>query len=368
MDSVNPIEKAVEIRCQDKFGNVIDEFKLDNPIGQDQVRIEGCKLFVAEDYSEKIVVVVIPRGDKFEKKQIEFRLEDAQEDAITVVLEPVQYKVVFRVGNAEFDATDTMNPSEVRTKWGAYDYEINNTNRTIYVRVYGKPVEKVKNEPIHTVVERRSIFRSIGRRFPGNRKWLLFLLLLLLGYGIYACVSKYVYEKTPWPFNAKPVSQFDGSFDDQFEDPVDVQSEAQTEAETQTEEQVSASQGNEEPAGVVPEVVMVADSDHQHDVDYLKREKKWDVDSLRTPEYKALFDALKAGDVDQVIQLKDALFDTVNIHNDFKKVVEGLNKFKANDDQKKLSTSKSEMIRLCKNGSFEIGELSYSIYLIDKRN
>ena len=368
MDSVNPIEKAIEIRCQDKFGNVIDEFKLDHPLGQDQVRIEGCKVFVAEDYSEKIVVVVIPRGDKFEKKQIEFSLENVQEDAVTVVLEPVQYKVVFRIGNAEFDATETMNPSEVRTKWGTYDYEINNTNRTIYIRVHGKPVEKVKSEPVHTVVERRSIFRSIGRRFPGNRKWLLFLLLLLLGYGIYAGVSKYAYKKTPWPFNGKNASQVDGSFDDQFEDPVDVQAEAQAEAESQAEEQVATPQGDEEQADVAQEAVMVADSDHQHDVDYLKREKRWTVDSLRTPEYRALFDAFKEGDVDQVIQLKDALFDTVNIQSDFKKVVEGLNKFKANDDQKKLSTSKSEMIRLSKNGSFEIGELSYSISLIDKRN
>ena len=368
MDPVNSIEKAIEIRCQDKFGSVIDEFKLDKPLGQDQVRIEGSKLFVAEDYSETIVVVVIPRGDKFEKKQIEFRLKDVNEDAFTVVLEPVQYKVVFRIGNAEFDATETMNPSEVRTKWGTYDYEINNTNRTVYIRVHGKPVEKVKNEPIHTVVERRSIFRSIGRRFPGNRKWLLLLLLLLLGYGIYACVSKYVYEKTPWPFKAKIVSPTDGSFDDQFEDSVDGQGETQAEAESQAEEQVVAPQGNEEQVSDAPEVVQVADSEHQHDVDYLKREKKWNMDSLRTPEYKALFDALKEGNVDQVIQLKDALFDTVNIHNDFKKVVDGLNKFKANDDQKKLSTAKSEMIRLSKNGSFEIGELSYSIYLIDKRN
>ena len=92
------------------------------------------------------------------------------------------------------------------------------------------------------------------------------------------------------------------------------------------------------------------------------------MDSLRTPEYRALFDALREGNVDQVIQLKDELFDSVNIQNDFKKVVDGLSKFKANDDQKKLSTSKSEMKRLSKNGSFEIGELSYCIYLIDKRN
>ena len=121
MDPMNPVEKAIEIRCQDKFGNVIDEFKLDSPVEQDQVRIEGCKLFVAEDYSGTIVVVVIPRGDKFEKKQIEFRLEDVKEDAVSVVLEPVQYKVVFRIGNAEFDATETRNPSEARTKWGSYD-------------------------------------------------------------------------------------------------------------------------------------------------------------------------------------------------------------------------------------------------------
>lgn len=356
MDSVSPIKKAIEIRCQDKFGNVIDEFKLDKPIGQDQVRIEGCKLFVSEDYSETIALEVIPRGDKFERQQIEFRLEDVKEDTFTVVLEPVQYKVVFRVGNAEFDATETMNPSMVRTKWGAYDYEINNANRTIYVKVYGKPVEKVKNEPMHTVVERPSILKGIKRHFSGRKKWLLLLFALLLGYGIYACVSKFAYEKTPWPFKARTALQSDGQFDDQFED------------EAQTLEQVTASSDKEDPSSVVPETVKVADFGHQHDVDYLKREKKWDVDSIRTPEYRTLFDALKEGGIDQVIELKDALFDSVNVQNDFKKVVDGLSKFKANDDQKKLKMSKDEMTRLCKNGSFEIGELSYSISVIDKRN
>ena len=367
MDSVNPMGKSVEIKCQDKFGNVIDEFRLGDSLRQEQVRIEGSKVFVAENYSGTIVLDIIPRGDKFEKKQIEFQLEDVKEDVYMVVLELVQYKVVFRVGNTEFDTAETMNPSAVRTKWGTYDYEINNNNRTIYIKVHGKPVEKVNREPIHTVVERQSIFRSIRKRFPGKRKWLLFLMALLLGYGIYACVSKFAYEKTPWPFKAKTELQSDVQFDDQFDDQFEDQDEAQV--EVQTKEQVMASQGKEEePLGATPETVKVADSDHQHDIDYLKREKKWNVDSLKTPEYRTLFDALKAGDVDQVIQLKDALFDTVNIHSDFKKVVEGLNKFKANDDQKKLSTSKSEMIRLSKNGSFEIGELSYSIYLIDKRN
>lgn len=362
MDSVNPIEKAIEIRCQDKYGNVIDEFKLDKPLGQDQVKIEGRKLFVAEDYSKSIILEVVPRGDKFERQQIEFLVEDVKEDVFTVVLEPVQYKVVFRVGNAEFDTTETMNPSEVRTKWGAYDYEINNTNRTIYVKVYGKPVEKVKNEPIHTVVERPSIMRAIERSFSGRRKWLLLLLMLLLGYGIYACVSKYVYEKTPWPFKAKTIVEDEDLFDELFDEQYEAQNESQT------GEQVTAPQGNEEPSSVAPETVAVADFDHQHDIDYLKREKKWDMDSLRTPEYKALFEALKEGDVAQVIQLKDALFDTVNVQDDFRKVVDGLSKFKDADDQKKLKMSKDEMVRLCKHGSFEIGELSYCIYLIDKRN
>ena len=84
-------------------------------------------------------------------------------------------------------------------------------------------------------------------------------------------------------------------------------------------------------------------------------------------EYKALFSALKAGDVDKVIQLKETLFDSVNIQNDFQKLVDGLAKFKNADDQKKLKMSKDEMMRLCKHGSFEIGELSYSISLIDKK-
>ena len=362
MDPVNPIEKAIEIRCQDKFGNVIDEFRLGDSLRQKQVRIEGNMVFVAENYSDTIVLDIIPKGDKYEKKQIEFRLENVEENVFTVVLELVQYKVIFRVGNSEFDTTDTMNPAAVRTKWTAYDYEINSNNRTIYIKVHGKPVEKVKYEPIHTVVERRSVFRSIGKQFSGKRKWLLLLLALLLGYGIYAYVSKYVHEKTPWPFKVKTVLQSDDQFDDQFEE----QDEAY--AEAQAEKQLTAPQGKETSSSAASETVKVADFNHQHDIEYLKREKKWDVDSLRTPEYRALFDALKEGDIDQVIQLKESLFDTVNIQTDFKKVVDGLSKFKRADDQKKLKMSKDEMMRLCKRGSFEIGELSYSISLIDKRN
>jgi hypothetical protein len=80
-----------------------------------------------------------------------------------------------------------------------------------------------------------------------------------------------------------------------------------------------------------------------------------------------LFNALKEGDVDRVIQLKESLFDSVNIQKDFQKIVDGLVKFKEADDQKKLKMSKEEMIRLSKHGSFEIGELGYSINVIGKR-
>ncbi len=359
MDSIKPMEKVVEIRCQDKYGSVIDEFRLEDPVGQDQIRIEGSKLLVAEDYSKTIVLDVVPRGDKYEKNRIEFQLGDVKEDAFTVVLEPVQYKVIFRIGNTDFEATETMNPSTARSKWSTYDYEINNTNKVIYIRVYGKPVMKMVHEPIHTVVERPSIFSSVGKRFPGNRKWLLLLLVLLLGYGIYACISKFVSEKTPWPFKAKT------------EEPIELQLDIlipEVQSEAQTEVQVTSSQEEAEPSSVAPTTEKVVDSNHQHDIDYLKQEKKWNIDSLRTQEYKALFDALKEGDIDQVIQLKDTLFDTINVQSDFKKIVDGLVKFKEADDHKKLKMSKDEMMRLCKHGSFEIGELGYSINVIGKRN
>lgn len=369
MDSVVPIERTVEIRCQDKFSNVIDEFKLDDPIGQGQVKIEGSKLLVPENYSNKIVLDVLPRGDKFEKQRIEFLLDDVLENVYTVVLEPVQYKVIFRIGNTDYEATETMNPSTARSKWGSYDYEINNTNRTIYIRVYGKPVMKMNREPIRTVVERPSIFRSVKKRFSGRRKWLLWLILLLLGYGIYACVSKFVYEKTPWPFKAKAVIESEALLDAQLEAQAEAQTEVQ--AEAQDEVRVTSSQAEEEPSDVVPEATSTEPTVsllQLHDIDYLKREKRWNEDSLRSLEYKALFTALKEGDVDKVIQLKESLFDSVNIQKDFQKLVDGLAKFKNADDQKKLKMSKDEMVRLSKRGSFEIGELSYSISLIDKKN
>jgi hypothetical protein len=302
----------------------------------------------------------LPRGDKFEKERVEFLLGNVVENIYTVVLEPVQYKVIFRIGNTDYEATETMNPSAARTKWGAYDYEINNSTRTIYIRVYGKPMMKVSHEPIHTVVENPSIFRSIGKRFPGKRKWLLLLILLLIGYGIYAGVSKFVYKKTPWPFKAKTFVQTDA--------PTIVWDEPQEEAEVQAEVEKTPTQNEEMPSNDAQAIDKVADLDCQHDIDYLKLEKRWNEDSLRSEDYKSLFNAFKEGDVDRVIQLKESLFDSVNIQKDFQKIVDGLVKFKEADDQKKLKMSKEEMIRLSKHGSFEIGELGYSINVIGKRN
>lgn len=365
MEPNKPIENVIEIRCQDRFGNVIDEFKLEDPLGQDQVRIENGKLHVSSEYSKTIVLDVLPRGDKYEKKRIEFQLEDVKEDAYLVFLEPVQYKVVFRIGNTDFETTETMNPSSLKTKWTTYDYEINKASRTIYFKVHGKPVEKMSREPIHTVVERRSVFRKSKKRFPKKRRWLFLLLALLLGYGIYACVSKFVSKKTPWPFKAKSVVENEY----QFEPLIYVQDEEQSEAQTQ--EQVTSPQDEEKPSNVAPETNNTAATVNllqQHDINYLQREKRWDEDSLRSLDYKSLFSALKEGDVDKVIQLKESLFDSVNIQKDFQKIVDGLAKFKNADDQKKLKMSKEEMIRLCKHGTFEIGELSYSISLIDKKN
>ena len=353
---------VIEIRCQDKFGNVIDEFKLDAPLGQDQLKIEGNKLHVPENYTNTIVLDVLPRGDKFEKERVEFLLGDVMENIYTVVLEPVQYKVIFRIGNTDFEATETMNPSAARAKWGTYDYEINNTTRTIYIRVYGKPVMKMSHKPIRTVVERPSIFRSIAKRFHGKRKWLLLLLLLLIGYGIYAGVSKFVYKKTPWPFKAKTFVQTDA--------PTIVWDEPQVEAEdeVQTEVVEMSTQEAEIPSNEAQAIEKIVDSERQHDTEYLNREKIWNEDSLRSEDYKSLFNAFKEGDVDKVIQLKESLFDSANIQKDFQKIVDGLIKFKSADDQKKLKMSKEEMIRLSKHGSFEIGELSYSINVIGKRN
>lgn len=373
MDSINPIMTVVEIRCQDKFGNVIDEFKLDAPLGHDQVKIEGNKLHVPENYTNAIVLDVLPRGDKFEKERVEFLLKDVLENVYTVVLEPVQYKVIFRIGNTDYEATETMNPSAARTKWGSYDYEINNTTRTIYIRVYGKPVMKVNHEPIRTVVENPSIFRSIGKRFPGKRKWLLLLILLLIGYGIYAGVSKFVYKKTPWPFKAKTSVLTDAPTIVWDEPKTETEDEVQVEdqVETQIVEQVTTTQDEGETSTVAPEAISTQPTIgllQQHDIDYLKREKRWDEDSLRSEECKWLFNAFKEGDVDKVIQLKELLFDSINIQKDFQKIVDGLVKFKEADDQKKLKMSKEEMIRLSKHGSFEIGELGYSINVIGKRN
>jgi hypothetical protein len=350
-------DKAIEVRCQDKFGNVIDGFKLEDSFGQDHVRIEGSKLFVPENFFSSIVLDVVPKGDKYDQKRIELNQDNIKDNILTIVLEPIEYKVFFRIGNTDFETTETMSPSTAKMKWGAYDCDINNIGRTICFIVYGKPTEKVSHETIHTVVERPSIIKSVRKRFSGKKKWLLLLLVLLFGYGIYACVSLLASNKNPWPFRTKPAPQI----------MYQIETETQSEAEADMLSQETVSQ-DKKSLDVAPTIVAVADVDHQHDINYLKREKVWTVDSLRTQEYKSLFDGLKEGDIDKVIQLEGVLFDSTNIQSDFKKIVDGLTKFKNADNQQKLKMSKDEMIRLCKRGSFEVGELSYSINLIDKRN
>lgn len=335
-------ERAIEVRCQDKEGREINGFRLNNVGRQDLVRIDDHRVLVSENYSNTIILEVIPTGDRYDKRQIEIDLTKDKGNVKTFVLNSREYKVVFRLGNEDFVAAESMSPSVVRTKWGAYDCVVSNTDRTIYFRVHGKPAEKAGQDAIHTVTEDLPFSERVKQFFEENWKTLLIvLLLLLLGYGIYACVSLFAYEKTPWPFGAK--------------------------TETIVTPPVTPPQ-DVKPANNDTVVDSVAISNRKHDIEYLKEHDVWKADDLKTEEFKSLCEAMTKGDVEKVIKLNDSLFVGDDVKNGFfKQIVENLKEFQqANDSDEKLLMASKKMIQICSN-SIDLNRLASNMKLVKNK-
>jgi len=332
--------RVITIKCQDKSGKVIDRFKLNNSTRQfSVVTINGDQVILPENFSERVVLDIIPADDKYETKQEPIELESIKDNIKIVVLEPKDYKVVFRMGTEDFETNRTLNPSIAKTRWSGFESDVDNAKKIIYFRAYGKPTEK-RHETIQTTVENPSLFK----RSPWLKYVVLGLAALLLGYGIYAGISGWGIHKTPWPFGSET----------EVKDTVVNKSDNQEQIQSKQEE--------------VKQIDTVAIM-KMHDIDYLVREKKlWTRDSILSTEFQALYDNISRGEVENVISQYDELFSDPNKTNDtFKLIVEGLKKLVQGGDQIQKQAS-DEMKRLSKDKSIKLEELLTSINMLVKRN
>ena len=332
--------RVVTIKCQDKDGKVIDRFRLINYTRQfSVVKINGDKVILPEYFSERVVLDVIPSDDRYETKQEPLELESLKDNIKIVVLGLKDYKVVFRMGNEDFETNKTMNPSTARTRWSGYESEVDNTKKIIYFRAYGKPAEK-HHESIHTTVEDPPFFE----RFSWLKYVIIGLLALLLGYGIYAGVSKWGFKKSPWPFGGKTVVK---------DEVVNI---------TEGQEPVQSKQEESNPVADSLDVMK------KHDFDYLTREKKiWVRDSIQSKEFQTMYDDIARGEVEKVISQYDTLFDEPNkTNNTLKVIVEGLKKVGQIGEPRKQASD--EMKRLSRGGSIKLEELLTSVNLIVNRS
>lgn len=332
--------RVITIKCQDKEEKVIDRFRLKNCTSQfNDVKIndDHHQVILPENFSERVVLDVIPSDDRYETKQVPLDLGSIKADAniIIVELELKDYKVVFKMGGDEYETLKTMNPSYARNRLSGFDYSVNSDKKTITFTVYGKPHER-HHEEVHTTVENLPFFE----RFP----WLMYVIIglavLLLGYGIYAGVSGLAFHKTPWPFGGK----------------------------TEVKGEVVNNTEGQEPVQLKQEVFNpVADSlfvMKKHDIDYLMREKKiWVRDSIQSKEFQTMYDVIAGGDVEKVISQYDTLFGESNkTNNTLKMIVEGLKKVDQISELRKPASD--EMKRLSRGGSIKMDELLTSINMI----
>ena len=332
--------RVITIKCQDNDGRVIDRFKLNNYTRQfTVVKINGDQVILPESFSERVVLDVIPSDDRYETRQEPLDLENLKDNIKIVVLGLKDYKVVFRMGSEDFETNRTMNPATARTRWSGFESEVDNAKKTIYFRAYGKPTET-----INTTVEEQSLFD----RFPWLKYVIVGLLALLLGYGIYAGISKWGFKKSPWPFGEK------------IEVTTDV-------------ENGEASQGATQPK---PEEAPTIDSIatdtiavlKEQDVDYLKNNNVWSKSSIQSNAFQKLYDAIASGDVNEVVQESGSLFvEGVAVNGFFSKIIEGCKIILEKNDQQKIKKVSDEMKRIGKDGNLELGELLNSVNSIVKR-
>ena len=287
-----------------------------------------------ENFSEFVVVEVIPSDDKFETKKVDLNPRE-KDNTKTVVLKPKDYKVVFRMGNEDFETNKTMNPSTARTRWSGFDSEVDNANKVIYFWTYGKPTEKH-----HDTEDEASIFE----RYSWLKYLIIGLVALLLGYGIYAGISAWGLHKTPWPFKGK----------------TEVKVENVNNGGDQVQEQPT--QDELPPVDTVSERM-------QFDKDYLKKNNEWKKKDLQTKEFQSLYDAIVSGKTDEVIRMDGSLFrEDAEKNTYYKKIVDNINKLHQLDDTKKINRVSEEMKKNCRGGSISLRELSSSIEMLVAEN
>ena len=334
--------RIITIKCEDNDGRTIERFRLSNYTRQhSDIRINGNQVILPENFSELAVVEVIPTDDKYDTEKVNL----GKEDTILVKLKPKDYKVVFRMGNEDFETNRTMNPSLARSKWSGFDSDVDNTKKIIYFRAHGKPAER---QQIHTTVEDPPFFE----RFPWLKYLIIGLLMLLLGYGIYAGISAWGLHKTPWPFNGKTEVKVENvnNNDNVNQNPVQP-------------EQEEAVINNEK------ETIDSTEFFVQHDIDYLKDNDVWTRDNIKSKSYQDMFDNFVNGRYAVLIAQNDSLFgENVKQNGYYKDIIRRLNILAEQGENGKLSEALAIMKNSYSDGSINIEEVQKKIKEIMNNN
>lgn len=318
--------RVITIKCQDKEGKVIDRFRLKNCTSQfNDVKINDGhhQVILPENFSERVVLEVIPSDDRYETKQVPLELGKEKDNIKIVKLELKDYKVVFRMGIEEFETNRTMNPSLAQAKWSGFESEVDSTKKILYFRVYGKPAEKHHEQPIRTTVENQPFFE----RFPWLKYVIIGLLALLLGYGIYAGISKWGFKKSPWPFRSV------------------------IEAPDTSDENITGDtivMGSKEPSAEEKKIDTVAL--FQQDVEYLEKNYEWRRDNIQTKKFQELYDVIANGKINDVVQSYNTLSgEGVEVNGCLKRIVEGLIKIDKLKENKAVDVLKNNSKGGCIN-------------------
>lgn len=332
-------DRVITVKCYDKDNRIVEKFYLINYKTQTGVKIRENQVIVPENFADRIFLEITTSDGKYEKGRADFALAELNENVVVAILQPKAYKVVFQIGTTDFETTELVNPATARTKWRDYDLKIDDTSKTIYVVVHRKFVEKHHEEP---------------KEFPKETSrervsWLKLLLVGLVGvllcYGIYAAAAAWAFRVTPWPFGTKT---------SKVESPVPPQSPVQPQQDVQPEE---------------PEVDTMAIM-RQHDIAYLKKQDKWQMDSLQTPQFQSLYKAMSEGAIDKFVELNDQLFgEEDEINGYYENIVKNLKEVIGANDSQKTKNASDEMRRIIgSRGYIDLSRLLSSIQTIAKPN
>ena len=323
-------DRVITIKCQDKDGNVIKRFRLNNYTRQHSVvRIKGDQVVLPENFSELAVVEVIPDDNRYETGKVNL----GKENTIIVKLKLKDYKVVFRMGNEVFETNRTMNPAMAKSKWSSFDSDVDNTKKIIYFRAHGKPTE---NQQPHTPIEKPPFF-------PWLKCLNICLLALLLCYGIYAGISAWGMHKTPWPFNGNTEVKAENDNNNNGNQNL-VQPE---------QEEIDKQEENEQ----IDSAEMV-----QHDIDYLKDNDEWVRDDIKSKKYQNMFDNIVNGRYEELIAQNDSLFgENVRQNGYYKDIIKRLNILVEQGENGKLNEALTIMKNGDSDGSINIKEVQKKI-------